>query len=234
MTIKLITFDLDHTLWDPDAAIQRGEIASHRWLSEKIPAFADQFPPQAFIDFRLHLWNAAPEHKHRVSEIRRMAFRRALQQTGLPDREAHTLAEEAFQVFWRARQEVDVFPDSYPLLQTLSRNYTLGAISNGNACLKTIGLAHHFAFHFAAENFAAAKPEPELFLAALEKAGVAANEALHIGDHPVDDIKGAKNVGMQTLWVNLHDKPWNPDLEQPDFEVKNLDQILVLLETTHQ
>lgn len=234
MTIKLITLDLDHTLWNPDVAIQRGEIASHQWLAEKIPAFAEQFPPQAFIDFRIQLWKSHHVIQHKVSDIRRLAFRQALQQTGLCDSEADTMAEEAFQIFWRARQEVDIFADTHALLENLSREYTLGALSNGNACLKTIGLAHHFAFHFAAENFAAAKPAPDLFLAALDKAGVAAHEALHIGDHPVDDIQGAANAGLQTLWVNLHSKPWDANQKTPDFEVSNLKQINALLKKTPQ
>lgn len=225
MTIRLLTFDLDHTLWDPDRALMRGETESHAWLAQQVPAFGAQFPPAAFVDLRLQLREQFPELKHRVSEIRRAAFRHALQQCGLSNGEARDMAAQAFDVFWQCRQQVDVFADTVPLLQQLASRYTLGALSNGNACLKAIGLAPHFRFHLAGEDFAAAKPAPDMFVAALEHAGVAPHEALHIGDHPVDDMQGAQAVGMKTLWVNFADKDWPLDTPRPDHTVTTLPQI---------
>jgi FMN hydrolase / 5-amino-6-(5-phospho-D-ribitylamino)uracil phosphatase len=230
MGIKLITFDLDHTLWDPDAALQRGETESYAWLAAQHPAFGEQFPASAFIDLRIQLREQHPELRHRVSEIRRIAFRQALQQTGMPAAEAHLLAEQAFDVFWRLRQQVNIFSDTPALLEQLSKHYALGALSNGNACLNTVGLAQHFQFHFAAEDFPAAKPAPDMFLAALERAGVAPHEALHIGDHPVDDIEGAQAVGMKTLWINFSGKPWVSTSATPDFTVEALPQIIGALQ----
>lgn len=225
MSLKLITLDLDHTLWDPDRALMRGETDSHTWLAQQVPAFGAQFPPAAFVELRLQLREQFPELKHRVSEIRRVAFRHALQQCGLPTDEARQLASRAFEVFWQCRQQVDVFADSVPLLQQLAARYALGALSNGNACLKAVGLASHFRFHFAGEDFAAAKPAPDMFVAALERVGVAPHEALHIGDHPVDDMQGAQAVGMQTLWVNFADRDWPLATPRPDHTVTALPQI---------
>lgn len=229
MGIKLVTFDLDHTLWDPDAALQRGEAESYAWLAAQHPAFGKQFPAPAFIELRMQLREQFPGLRHRVSEIRRIAFRQALQQTGLSAEAAHQLAEQAFDVFWRLRQQVTIFSDTPALLQQLSRHYMLGALSNGNACLKTVGLAQHFQFHFAAEDFPAAKPAPDMFLAALQRAGVAPHEALHIGDHPVDDMQGAQAVGMKTLWVNFAGNSWKSTAMQPDFTVTELPQIIEVL-----
>lgn len=229
MAIKLLTFDLDHTLWDPDAALLRGEQASHAWLAQQVPAFGEHFPPAAFVDLRLQLRQQNPALAHRVSELRREAFRHALRAVGKNSAEADALAAEAFAVFWRCRQQVALYPESVRLLQQLSQCYTLGALSNGNACLTAVGLAAYFRFHFAGEDFAAAKPAPDMFLAALTRTGVAPHEALHIGDHPVDDMQGARAVGMQTLWINLAGKPWPLDTPAPDFSVTQLAQILTLL-----
>lgn len=229
MTIKLITFDLDHTLWSPDTALQRGEAESYAWLAAQHPAFGEQFSMANFFEMRVQLREQHPELKHRVSEIRRIAFRNALQQTGMDATAANDLAEQAFDVFWRARQQVTVFSDTPSLLQKLSPNYALGAISNGNACLDAVGLANYFQFHFSAENFPAGKPAPHMFLAALARAGVAPYEALHIGDHPVDDMQGAQAVGMKTLWVNFAGAPWPLQTTTPDFTVTSLPEILDLL-----
>lgn len=230
MTIKLITLDLDHTLWNPDAALQRGEAASYDWLATQHPAFGEQFPVNVFADLRIQLREQFPELKHRVSDIRRIAARQALQQTGMGADAAHQLSEQAFDIFWRIRQQVDMFDDTAALLEQLSQHYPLGAISNGNACLNTIGLGNYFRFHFAAEDFPAAKPAPDMFLTALAQAGVAPHEALHIGDHPVDDMQGAQAVGMKTLWVNFDKKPWPLPSTAPDFTVAALPEIIYLLQ----
>ena len=227
--IKLITLDLDHTLWDPDAALQRGEKESHAWLAAQHPAFGEQFPADAFVGLRMQLREQYPALKNRVSEIRRIAFQQALQQTGMDTADSQRLAEQAFDVFWQARQQVNIFSDTPALLEQLSQHFVLGALSNGNACLKTIGLAQHFRFHFAAENFPAAKPAPDMFLAALEHSGVAPCEALHIGDHPVDDMQGAQAVGMKTLWVNFAETPWPLATAAPDLTVTSLPMILEAL-----
>lgn len=47
--LKLITFDLDHTLWNPDAALQRAELASYQWLAAQQPAFAAAFSLADFL-----------------------------------------------------------------------------------------------------------------------------------------------------------------------------------------
>lgn len=228
--IKLITFDLDHTLWDPDVALQRGETESHAWLATQHPAFGEQFPAQAFVDFRMQLREQFPDFKHRLSEFRRVAFQHALQQTGMPTDKAVALAAQAFDVFWHARQQVNIFDDTPALLLQLSQRYALGALSNGNACLKAINLSHYFQFHFSAENFTAAKPANDMFIAALEHTSIAPHEALHIGDHPVDDIQGAQAVGMKTLWVNFAGKPWPLTSPSPDFSVSSLQEIKQLLQ----
>lgn len=231
MTISLITLDLDHTLWNPNAALQRAEIASHAWLAKAAPAFGAHFSLPAFVDWRMALCEQQPALKHRVSEIRRQSFVTALEHTGHTTQEARALATQAFQVFWELRQEVAMFDEAEYLLQTLAGQYTLGAISNGNACLKTIGLASFFAFHFAADDFPAAKPAADLFLAALAHTGVAAGNTAHIGDHPVDDIQGAKAVGIKTVWVNLDGRSWPVDLVPADVEVNTLLAIPAAIQT---
>lgn len=229
MTIKLITFDLDHTLWNPDAALQRAETASYQWLAERYPDFATQFSPAQFLEFRKQLRDTHPALHSRMSELRRVATELALRQARVPDSEATAAAAMAFDVFWSLRQHVDVFPETEALLNILSQHFLLGAISNGNASLKAIGLDHFFQFHLAADHFAAGKPAADMFLAALENAGTAPQESLHIGDHPVDDIHGAQAVGMKTLWLNLTQQTWPDTLAAPDFTATSLEQIIPLL-----
>ncbi len=46
------------------------------------------------------------------------------------------------------------------------------------------------------------KPQPAIFELALARAGVAAEDALHAGDHPEKDCAGAIAVGMRAALVD--------------------------------
>ena len=47
----------------------------------------------------------------------------------------------------------------------------------------------------------ARKPDPAIFAAALELAGCAADEALHVGDTPAEDVAGAAAAGIPHLLI---------------------------------
>ena len=48
----------------------------------------------------------------------------------------------------------------------------------------------------------AEKPHPPIFLAALQRAGCAPDEALHVGDQYHSDVVGARNVGITPLLLD--------------------------------
>ena len=47
----------------------------------------------------------------------------------------------------------------------------------------------------------AGKPDPSIFAAGLELAGVAASEAIHVGDTPEEDVAGARAAGIEPVLV---------------------------------
>ena len=49
------------------------------------------------------------------------------------------------------------------------------------------------------------KPNPPIFLTALERAGVKASEAIHVGDQYQIDIVGARSVGIAPLLLDRYD-----------------------------
>ena len=66
------------------------------------------------------------------------------------------------------------------------------------------------------EEAGAAKPEPEIFLRALDELGVEPQAAMFVGDRLETDVQGAANVGMttvQALWFSADDStaPIEPD-----------------------
>ena len=74
--------------------------------------------------------------------------------------------------------------------------------------LEKIGLAEYFAFRLSAEKVGANKPRPNLFHAALHRGNAKAHETVHIGDHCEDDIYGAQQLGIHTIWFNPQRLRW--------------------------
>jgi putative hydrolase of the HAD superfamily len=53
----------------------------------------------------------------------------------------------------------------------------------------------------------ASKPSPELFAAALQVAGAAPVEAIHVGDSLTEDVEGARAAGIRAVLL-ARDPPW--------------------------
>jgi FMN hydrolase / 5-amino-6-(5-phospho-D-ribitylamino)uracil phosphatase len=213
--IKLVTFDLDNTLWNVDAVIIAAEQRMRQWLHERVPEYADTFPPDAIAVLRGVVMEQAPDLRHDVSRLRQEVLYRALVECGRSPEEAHRLAHEAFGIFLDARHEVEFFEGALDSLEQLSRDYVLGALTNGNADIVRLRLDRYFRFGYSAASVGEGKPAPRIFQAALRHAGVEAVESVHVGDHLVDDIQGASAVGMHTIWVNAAGAPLPENTVRP-------------------
>jgi putative hydrolase of the HAD superfamily len=69
-----------------------------------------------------------------------------------------------------------------------------------------------------------------MFEAVLDRAGVSADQCIHVGDHLIDDIEGANNAGMHSLWVNLTEQVRTEDQAKANIEVTNLEELPAALE----
>ena len=225
MTIELITFDLDDTLWDTAPVIVRAETVLRDWLTTHAPK-AGALEVADFQALRLRVLTEQPELKHRISALRRRVLFHALQDTGYGD--AQRLADEAFEVFIEARHALEVFEQAEPTLVALARDYALGVVTNGNADVRRIGLGHHFKFVLCAEDIGIAKPDARLFHEALSRGAVTAGAAVHVGDHPGDDIAGAQQAGLRAVWFNPGGKHWDGD-KAPDAEIGCLSELPAVL-----
>ena len=97
----------------------------------------------------------------------------------------------------------------------------MGAITNGNADVHYIGIGHYFDFVVTSAGAGAAKPSRAIFEKALDHAEVPASQAVHVGDDPITDIRGAREAGMRTVWFNPAGDPW-PSGPRPDAEINSL------------
>ncbi len=203
---SLITFDLDNTLWDVDSVIVAAEQSMRAWLREHVPEVVDLYNSTGLTEIRAQVLTNHPELKHNLSALRVLITQRAIESCGYASANAESLSRKAFDVFMDGRHRVIYFEDALTTLATLSSSYTLAALSNGNADITRLGLDRFFSFAYSAADIGRGKPHPDMFLAALERAGARPDGAVHIGDHLDDDIAGAQSVGMHTIWVDLAHK----------------------------
>jgi len=226
--LALVTFDLDDTLWSVGEVILRAEAAMAAWLDTHHPAWRG-VGPEGLRALRGDVARTRPELSHDLTALRLETLRRMLLRTGLDETAAATAAAGAFDAFFTARNQVTLFADTRPVLAALSARWPLYALSNGNADLDRIGLAGYFSGRFSAAGVGQAKPHPRMFEAALAQAGVTPAQAVHVGDHPEQDVAAAQAVGMRAIWVNYGDEAW-PLARRPDAEIRRLGELPALLE----
>ena len=226
--IELITFDLDDTLWETAPVIVSAEAVLRRWLNDNA-AQLGSVEAEYFLAIRQRVLNEEPQLKHRISALRRRVLFHALHDAGYPQAMAAQMADEAFAVFLNARHALQVFPEVEPTLCALAREFALGVVTNGNADVHQLGLGPYFSVVLCAEDIGVAKPDPRLFHEALLRAGnILPGAAVHIGDHPEDDIAGAQQAGLRAIWFNPAGKPWTGE-QAPDGEVSCLSELPALL-----
>jgi HAD superfamily hydrolase (TIGR01549 family) len=229
MTIKLITFDLDNTLWHTDPVIVRAEQLLWRWIQQYCPIATERFTPSSLQVFKAQVANKNPHLRHKLSQLRIEFLYQLFIACNCQPVQARELAQQGFAVFLSARNNIELFPGALTMLQTLQQNYPVIALSNGNSDLKVIGIDHLFAAHFHAENMPRPKPHNDMFIAAMQHAGVSANECIHVGDHPEQDVLAAQQLGFKTVWANLLQQQWPQELLLADHEITHLNQLIPLV-----
>src|SRR6218665_1027334 len=195
--IKLLTFDLDNTLWDVDSIVLRADKTMRQWIRTEHADFANDFDFRELGRLRNEVMRERTDILHDLTQLRIEVFRRAFIEGGYSEAKALAASQGAFEVFYRERNRVEFFPDVLEGLATLKSGYAMYSISNGNADIGMVGLAHIFSQHFSAISVGAAKPDPRIYRAPIEAAGVAPHEALHVGDYPEQDVAAAAAVGMK-------------------------------------
>lgn len=201
--IKAISFDLDNTLWHADPVLLAAEKAMSGWLRENAAPILEQLTREQVVKYKKALIAQSPALIHHVSDIRKQLLKVAALDAGYANDEAETIAKRAFDVFYQARQQVTLFEPVIPVLEELASQYRLISITNGNSNPEIIGLSRYFEFSISAESEGVGKPDPEIFKNALNRLGLLPEEVAHVGDHLKDDIDGANQVGLKTVWINL-------------------------------
>ena len=228
--IRTITLDLDDTLWEIMPVIRRAEAKLAEWLGERYPRILELHQPEDIVELRAQVVVEFEDQAHDLTFIRRQVLARMGIAAGYGD----GFVDEAFAVFDRERNTLELFPEVRPALESLASRYTLVAVTNGNAKLERIGIDHLFHEVVSARSAGAAKPARTIFDAAVSAGGAAAHETLHVGDHPEFDVEGARAAGLRAVWVNRNGHEWPGGLEPPERTIADLRELDELLAAAKQ
>ncbi|TXH68939.1 MAG: HAD family hydrolase [Thiothrix sp.] len=225
MTIRCIAFDLDDTLWDCQSVIEHAEQTLYGYLQAYYPRIREHYPSlDSLVSSRLAYAAQHPDLQHDLSSLRTRWLQQVFTETAYDPANA----EQAFQVFWQARNQVQFFPEVLPSLERLAQTYSLGVITNGNADVHHIGIGHLFEFALSSAAAGVAKPHPAIFQQALAKVKIQAHQMVYVGDDPEKDVIGAQQAGLRTIWFNAQQRDLPLGLK-PDAIMTNFAEIEALL-----
>ncbi|MCC6868440.1 MAG: HAD family hydrolase [Burkholderiales bacterium] len=203
--IRAVFFDLDDTLVDHHHAAQ----AALAGVRERFAA--------------LHAVGAealAAEHQHvledlhhdvaigvrTAGEARIERYRRLFAFAGADARHAAAAAELHRRVYQANRRAVDGALD---LVVRLRERLRIVVVTNNTVAeqeekLTSFGFASHVDALVTSEAVGAAKPDPRIFRAALDRVRCEAHEVVMVGDAWHADVLGANAAGIRAIWLNRH------------------------------
>jgi putative hydrolase of the HAD superfamily len=223
--VSAICFDLDNTLWEIEPVLMRAERILADWLETRYPRIPERFSSADVLEMRAALLREQPHQAHDLSYLRRETIARLAAQVGY-DR---NIAHEAFALWHAARNQLEPYTEVISALSILERRFRLATLTNGNADLTAIGLAHHFEISLSAGALGCAKPDARTYAGVADALTLKPAEILFVGDEPYADVVGPRAAGMQTVWVNRGGVAWPAALPAPDACVTDLAGLVALL-----
>lgn len=151
--------------------------------------------------------------------------------------------EQALGRFWDMDNWA-LFPDAVPAVLSLRRaGARVLALSNASSelveFLDRIGLAPHLDGALVSAVEGVRKPDARLFERALERAGVPARNAVHVGDMFLEDVLGARGAGIRPFLIDRTPRGMFPSYPETAAEsigrgpvetVRTLDDVIAALQ----
>ena len=206
---KAIFLDWDDTIGDWTGAEHKAlqDIYSHYHLDALYPTFEDYL--NVYKPYNLELWTLYGQGEVTKERLHFQRFYRPIEKLRVESQESRVrMAHEMGAEFLRLTNKYfSVLQGAEEVIRELAKRYPLTIISNGFKEVQYYkfahsGLAECFAHTIISEEVGINKPQPGIFNIALRMNGVTADEAVMIGDSYSSDITGAKNAGIDQIWLH--------------------------------
>lgn len=162
---------------------------------------------------------------------REQVFDAALREQLLEDSEGAEGLARHFEATRRKLQRL--LPDALETVVRLKATYKIALLTNGAPDLQrekiaASGLGRLFDAVAVSGEHGIGKPKPEIFHKLLSELGVAASEAVMVGNSLERDIAGAKNAGILSIWIRVPGSEEHAEVE-PTATITGLAQLPDLL-----
>jgi HAD superfamily hydrolase (TIGR01549 family) len=198
--LRAVLFDVDFTLCrpgpelSPESYVSFGERFGLSLDPARFPAARDE----AIGDVQRH-----PELAHDEELWIGMTERIVLGMGGAGA--AARACAEAITLAWEQAENFELYPDALPTLATLRKaGLRIGLITNAGRDLARF-VSHHSLdvdVALASREHGKTKPDPSIFLAALESLDARPDQAAMVGDSWEDDVLGARALGMRAFLID--------------------------------
>ena len=194
IVIKAVIFDLDNTLLDRDASVEK--FIENQY--DRLFLNHTSLDKQQYITRFIQLDNKGYTWKDKV-------YQQLVEEFLIEEFTWEQLLEDYISNF---KNHCIRYPSLHELLTTLkNKNYQLGIISNGFGQFQldniiALKIQPFFDCILISEWEGIKKPDERIFHQAASLLNVLPNECLFVGDHIINDVEGAKNAGMKALWKN--------------------------------
>ena len=156
----------------------------------------------------------------------------ALTSLGYPVSQEDSRVKAALNVFFQDFIDtLELREGAKKLLSETAQQYRVGLLSNFthgpviHKSLRKVGINQFFNAIIVSEEVGWRKPSPVIFQDMLQRLNIRACDAVYVGDSPLEDIKGAKDMGIRTVFVPSQFNSFK-DLEEskqePNYSVENL------------
>ncbi|WP_164984866.1 HAD family hydrolase [Ammoniphilus sp. CFH 90114] len=206
---KAVFLDLDNTIFSFDEMYKK---TSHEALNQVIgiqelglafPSFYETF--RSIAD---ELYFEYEKGKRTMDSYRDERWIRTFKHFKIPI-EQDKMKELNEYIVSNYLDHVEPFTGAREFLQRLQERYRVGLITNGPvemqlAKLGKMNMMSYFEKDLViiSEEIGVSKPDPRIFQQALARAGMTAEEAVHMGDSMKHDIVGANGIGMASALIH--------------------------------
>lgn len=231
--VKVISFDLDDTLYDNVPVMKRAEEEFARYLCERYALPQSASEPAFWHEAKDRLAAADPELYNDVTFLRALGLMQTFKELGRPLPGGLNEAGALVREFVRIRSSFEVPQSSKELLLKLRERYIVCAVSNGNSDLNLNDLHSYFDHDLRPQRpFPRRKPYSDLFDNLGQLTGAKPTEILHVGDEPLSDLRGAVLAGVQCAvlykgYAGLS-SGFESFLQVPHLLLHSLDELLML------
>ena len=210
MTLRAVLFDVDFTLCRPGpelSADRYARIAARHGITLDTSRY-DDAREAAVLSLKRH-----PELLHDESIWHRFTEDIFIGMGG-PEAIANECATEV-EEGWGVSENFELFEDVLQVFDELRRaGLRIGVVSNGIRDL-TEFVAHHRLDVDAivdSRSHGRVKPHPTIFEATLVALGVAAEDAVMVGDSLEEDVEGARALGMRAILIDREER--HPEVDE--------------------